>query len=81
MIVNQSIAITNEIYKLFDDGLEVRGVFLDTSNAFAKGWCERVLLKLNQNGISGNLLKHLLDFLFSSITTSSSELALMLRQS
>lgn len=81
MIVNQSIAITNEIYKLFDDGLEVRGVFLDTSNAFAKAWCERVLLKLNQNGISGNLLKHLLDFLFSSITTSSSELALMLRQS
>ena len=80
MIVNQSIAITNEIYKLFD-GLEVRGVFLDTSNAFAKAWCERVLLKLNQNGISGNLLKHLLDFLFSSITTSSSELALMLRQS
>ena len=27
--VNQWIAITHEIYESFDDGLEVRGVFLD----------------------------------------------------
>lgn len=64
MIVNQSIAITNEIFKLFDDGLEVRELFLDASKAFAKTWHERLLLKLNQNGISGNLLKLLLDFFF-----------------
>ena len=35
--VNQLIAITHEIYKSFDDGLEVRGVFLDISKAFDKG--------------------------------------------
>ena len=29
--VNQLIAITHEIYKSFNDGLEVRGVFLDIS--------------------------------------------------
>ena len=29
--VNQLIAITHEIYKSFDGGLEVRGVFLDIS--------------------------------------------------
>ena len=34
--VNQLIAITHEIYKSLDDGLEVRGVFLDISKAFDK---------------------------------------------
>ena len=34
--VNQLIAITHEIYKSFDDGLEVREVFLDISKAFYK---------------------------------------------
>ena len=55
--VNQLIAITHEIYKSFDDGLEVRGVF-------DKGWHEGLLLKLSLNGISGNLLKLLRDFLY-----------------
>ena len=32
--VNQLLAITHEIYKLFDDGLEVRGASLDISKAF-----------------------------------------------
>ena len=27
--INQLLAITHEIYKSFDDGFEVRGVFLD----------------------------------------------------
>ena len=47
----------------FDEGFEVRGVFLDISKAFDKVWHEGLLLKLNQNGISGNLLKLLRDFL------------------
>ena len=36
--INQLLSITHEIYKSFDDGLEVRGVFLDISKAFDKVW-------------------------------------------
>ena len=61
--VNQLLAITLEICKSFDEGFEVRGVFLDISKAFDKVWHGGLLLKLNQNGISGNLLKPLRDFL------------------
>ena len=61
--VNQLLAITHEIYKSFDEGFEVRRVFLDISKAFDKVWHKGLLLKLNQNGISGNLLKLLRDFL------------------
>ena len=62
--VNQLIAITQKICKAFDDELEVRGVFLDISKAFDKVWYEGLLLKLSLNGISGNLLKLLRDFLY-----------------
>ena len=34
--INQLLSIIHEIYKSFDDGFEVRGVFLDTSKAFDK---------------------------------------------
>ena len=34
--INQLLAITHEIYKSFDDRFEVRGVFLDISEAFDK---------------------------------------------
>ena len=61
--VNQSLAITHKIYKSFDEGFEVRGVFVDISKTFSKVWHENLLLKLNQNGISRNLLKLLLNFL------------------
>ena len=54
--VNQLLAITQEIYKSFDEGLEVRGVFLDIAKAFDKVWYEGFILKLNRNSISGNLL-------------------------
>ena len=36
--INQLLAITHEIYKSFDDGFEVRTVFLDISKAFEKVW-------------------------------------------
>ena len=60
--INQLLAITHEIYKSFDDGFEVRGVFLDISKAFEKVWHEGLIFKLKQNGISGNLLNLLCVF-------------------
>ena len=60
---NQLLPITHEIYKSFNDGWEVRDVFLDISKAFDKVWHQGVILKLKQNGISGNLLKIIEDFL------------------
>ena len=56
------MSITHEIYKSFDKGHEVRGVFLDISKAFDKVWHDGIIFKLTQNGISGNLLKLLRDF-------------------
>ena len=61
--LNQLLSITHEIYKPFDDGFEVRGVFLDISKAFDKVWHKGIIFKLQQNGISGKLLRVLSDFL------------------
>ena len=55
--INQLFSITREIYKSFDDGWEVRGVFLGISKAFDKVWHQGLLLKLKLNEISGNVLK------------------------
>ena len=61
--INQLLSITHEVYSSFDDGFEVRSVFLDTSKAFDKVWHERIIFKLQQNGISDDLLNILSDFL------------------
>ena len=61
--INQLLSITYSIYKSLDAGLEVRSVFLDISKAFDKVWHEGLIFKLKQNGISGNLLDLLNDFL------------------
>ena len=42
--INQLLSITHEIYSSFDDGFEVRSVFLDISKAFNKVW---ILLYFN----------------------------------
>ena len=42
---------------------QVRGVSLDISKPFDKEWHYGLIFKLTQNGISGNLLKPLRDFL------------------
>ena len=55
--INQLLSITHEIYHSLVNGLEVRGAFLDISKAFDKVWDEGLILKLNQYGISGNLLR------------------------
>ena len=46
-----------------DEGLETRGAFLDISKAFDKICHEGLIYKLQHNGISGELLNILIDFL------------------
>ena len=55
---NQLLSIVHDIYANFDQNptLEMRANFLDISKAFNKVWHERLLFKLERNGISGNLL-------------------------
>ena len=61
--INQLLCITHDIYQFFDDGPETRAVFLDISKVFDKVWHESLLNKLKENGISGNLLNIIKDFL------------------
>ena len=61
--VNQLLAITHEIFSSFDNNYKFRGVFLDISKTFNKIWHKRIIHKLKLNGISGNLLSLLTDFL------------------
>ena len=60
---SQLISITQEIYKSFDDGNKVRGVFLDILKAFDKVRHQGLHYKLRQNGISAELLNILTDIL------------------
>ena len=61
--INQLLSITHDIFTSFDNGLEVRGVFLDISKAFDKEWPDGLIYKLKQNEIKGKLLCLLIDFL------------------
>ena len=49
-----------EIYNSFDDGLEVRNVFLDIFKAFDKVGHKSLYFRFSQNGISNNLLSSFL---------------------
>ena len=44
--INQLLSITNKIFAPFDNGLEVRSVFLDISKAFDKVWHEGLIFKM-----------------------------------
>ena len=57
------MSITHQIFKSVDDGHEVRSLFLDMSKALYKVWGKCLIFKLNHNGISGNLLSTLTNFL------------------
>ena len=63
--VNQLLSITHMIQNSFDCDIpnEVRSVYLDISKAFDKVWHNGLLFKLKQNGIRGNLLKLIENFL------------------
>ena len=63
--VNQLLSLTDEIHQAFHhkNCLEVRAVFLDMSKAFDKVWHDGLLFKLKQNGIDGNLLALLSNYL------------------
>ena len=61
--INQLLSITHEIYQSFDEGFDVRSVFLEISKALDKVWHDGIIFKLKQNGISGNLLSLLSNFL------------------
>ena len=60
--IKQLLSITHEIYSFFDEGLEVRSIFVDISKAFDKVWQHEIIFELTQNGISGSLLNLLHDF-------------------
>ena len=61
--INLRLSITNDIFTSFDNGVEVRGVFLDISKAFVKVWHDGLIYKLKQNGMKDKLLCLLIDFL------------------
>ena len=63
LVLNQLLFITHEIYKSFDNGYEVRGVFLGISKAFHKVRNNGLFFKLKQNGVSSILLNLTIDFL------------------
>ena len=44
--INQLLSITDELYSSFDDGLEIRSVFLYISKAFDKQWHDGIIFKL-----------------------------------
>ena len=54
--LNQFFSITLETNQSMGEGSEIRGVFLDILKVFDKVWHKGLVLKLKQNGISGNLL-------------------------
>ena len=41
--INQVFSVTHDIYKPFDDRLEIKGVFVDIPKDFDKGWYEELL--------------------------------------
>ena len=61
--IYQLISMTSDIYESFEKYDETRALFLDISKAFDKVWHNGIIFKLKCNGISGNLLRFLENYL------------------
>ena len=59
----QLVSLVHFINEFFDNGQEIRTVFLDISKAFDKTWHEGLLFKLRQLGIDGSFLKWIESYL------------------
>ena len=46
--INQLLSITHEILSSFDEGFEVRSVFLDISKSFDTVWHEGIILNFSK---------------------------------
>ena len=60
--INQLLSITYNIYHSFDEGFEIRAIFLDISKSFDKVWHEGLIYKLRLYGFSDDFLSLLIDF-------------------
>ena len=61
--IYQLVLITSNIYDSFEKYDETRALFLDISKAFDKVWHDGLIFKLKCNGINGNLLNLLDNYL------------------
>ena len=61
--IDQLLSILHKIYKSFNDNLEVRSIFLNTSKTFNEVWCNGLMYKLKQNSILGYILNNIVDVL------------------
>ena len=61
--INQLLSITHEILNAFNKGLEVCGIIFDISKTSDNVWHNGLLFKFRQNGISGDIIDILEDFL------------------
>ena len=63
--INQLLLITHSIYRAFDEtpSKETRAIFLDLSKAFDTVWHEGLIYKLKANGMTGNILQILQNYL------------------
>ena len=62
---SELLSIIHEIHKSSDENppIDVRGIFLDICKAFDKIWHKKLIYKLKSHGTSGNLLKHIGNYL------------------
>ena len=61
--IYQLLSITSVIYESFEKYDETRAVFLNISKAFDKVWHVGIVFKIKSNGISGNLLNFIENYL------------------